>query len=113
MATGVDLIDVDSDPEGQIDLAATLEAIGARGITRLLVEGGAGLASAFIRARLVDRLVWVHAPLLIGGDGIPAIATLGLPGLGDSPAFERLSMETLGEDVLTTFRALPVAPENA
>ena len=110
---GVTLIDVDPDPTGQIDLAAALEAIGARGITRLLVEGGAGLATALIRARLVDRLAWVHAPLLIGGDGIPAIATLGLPALSDSPAFDRLSTEAVGEDVLTTFRALPVAAENA
>jgi diaminohydroxyphosphoribosylaminopyrimidine deaminase / 5-amino-6-(5-phosphoribosylamino)uracil reductase len=113
MATGVDLIDVDPDREGQIDLAAALGAIAARGITRLLVEGGAGLAAALFRARLVDRLAWVHAPLLIGGDGIPAVATLGLPALSDSSAFERLSMESVGEDVLTTFRALPVAAENA
>jgi diaminohydroxyphosphoribosylaminopyrimidine deaminase / 5-amino-6-(5-phosphoribosylamino)uracil reductase len=110
---GVTLIEVDPDPEGQIDLAAALRAIGARGITRLLVEGGAGLAAALIRAGLVDRLAWVHAPLLIGGDGIAAIAALGLPGLGGAPAFERLSTEAVGEDVLTTFRALRVAAENA
>ena len=113
LARGVNLIDVDPDPKGQIDLAAALEAIGGRGITRLLVEGGAGLGAALIRAGLVDRLTWVHAPLLIGGDGIPAIATLGLPTLNDSPAFERRSMEAVGEDVLTTFRALPAAAENA
>ncbi len=79
-------------------------ALGERGITRLLVEGGAGLAAAFLRARLVDRLVWVHAPLVIGGDGVPAIAGLGLAALADAPAFERLSTETVGDDVLTTFR---------
>jgi diaminohydroxyphosphoribosylaminopyrimidine deaminase/5-amino-6-(5-phosphoribosylamino)uracil reductase len=107
LSRGVILIDVDPDPEGQINLAAALEAIGARGITRLLVEGGAGLGAALIRARLVDRLAWVHAPLLLGGDGIPAIAALGLPGLGDAPHFERLSMETLGEDMFTIFRVGP------
>jgi diaminohydroxyphosphoribosylaminopyrimidine deaminase/5-amino-6-(5-phosphoribosylamino)uracil reductase len=101
---GVTLIDVDPDPEGQIDLAAALGAIGARGITRLLVEGGAGLAAALIRASLVDRLAWVHSPLLIGGDGIAAIAALGLPGLGGAPTFERLSTETLGSDMLTIFQ---------
>jgi diaminohydroxyphosphoribosylaminopyrimidine deaminase / 5-amino-6-(5-phosphoribosylamino)uracil reductase len=101
---GVTLIDVDPDPTGQIDLAAALEAIGARGITRLLVEGGAGLAAALIRAGFVDRLAWVHAPLLIGGDGIAAIAALGLPGLGGAPVFERLSTETFGNDMLAIFR---------
>src|SRR5215472_9475151 len=75
---------------------------------RLLVEGGAGLAAAFFRTRLVDRLVWVHAPLAIGGDGIPAIGGLDLAALSDAPAFERLSTETIGDDVLTTFRVRPL-----
>jgi diaminohydroxyphosphoribosylaminopyrimidine deaminase / 5-amino-6-(5-phosphoribosylamino)uracil reductase len=108
LAKGVTLIDVDADHEGQVDLAVALQALGERGITRLLVEGGARLAAAFFRARLVDRLVWVHAPLAIGGDGIPAIAGLDLAALADAPAFERLSTETIGDDVLTTFRARPI-----
>jgi diaminohydroxyphosphoribosylaminopyrimidine deaminase/5-amino-6-(5-phosphoribosylamino)uracil reductase len=108
LAKGVTLIDVDAEREGQVDLAVALQALGERGITRLLVEGGARLAAAFFRARLVDRLVWVHAPLAIGGDGIPAVAGLDLAALSDAPAFERLSTETIGDDVLTTFRARPI-----
>src|SRR5271167_4225583 len=108
LANHVTLIDVDPDREGQIDLAAALGALGERGITRLLVEGGAQLAAAFFRARLVDRLVWVHAPLVIGGDGIPAIASFDLAALADGRAFERLSTETIGDDVLTTFRVRPI-----
>jgi len=108
LANGVTLIDVDDDGEEQIDLAAALAALGERGITRLLVEGGARLAAAFFRARLVDRLVWVHAPLVIGGDGIPAIAGFDLAALVDARAFERLSTETIGDDVLTTFRVRPI-----
>jgi len=108
LANGVTLIDVDDDGEEQIDLAAALAALGERGITRLLVEGGARLAAAFFRARLVDRLVWVHAPLVIGGDGIPAIAGFDLAALADARAFERLSTETIGDDVLTTFRVRPI-----
>jgi diaminohydroxyphosphoribosylaminopyrimidine deaminase / 5-amino-6-(5-phosphoribosylamino)uracil reductase len=104
LANGVTLIDVDPDREGQVDLAAALRALGERGITRLLVEGGAGLVAAFLRARLVDRLVWVHAPLVIGREGVPAIAKLDLAALVDALAFERLSTEAIGDDVLTTFR---------
>ena len=104
LANRVTLIDVDHDSTGQVDLAAALGVLGERGITRLLVEGGAGLAAAFFRAGLVDRLVWVHAPLAIGGDGIPAIAGLDLAALSHAPAFERLSTQTIGDDVLTTLR---------
>jgi diaminohydroxyphosphoribosylaminopyrimidine deaminase/5-amino-6-(5-phosphoribosylamino)uracil reductase len=102
LAAGVELIEVDPAPEGRIDLAATLAALGARGLTRLLVEGGAELAAALLRARLVDRLAWMHAPLLIGGDGVPAIGALGVSALTEAPAFERVSSETVGSDVLTT-----------
>jgi len=108
LANGVILIDVDLGRDGQIDLAAALATLAERGITRLLVEGGAHVAAAFIRAGLVDRLVWVHAPLVIGGDGIPAIAGLDVAALADAAAFERLATETIGEDVLTTFRVRPI-----
>jgi len=110
LASGVVVIDVDPDRESQIDLAAALGVLGERGITRLLVEGGARLAAAFFRAGLVDRLAWVHAPLLIGGDGIPAIAGLKLEALSEAPGFERLSMETVGDDILATFRARKKEP---
>jgi diaminohydroxyphosphoribosylaminopyrimidine deaminase / 5-amino-6-(5-phosphoribosylamino)uracil reductase len=108
LASGVTLIDVDPDREGQVDLAAALGALAERGVTRLLVEGGARLSAAFFRARLVDRLAWVHAPLLIGGDGIPAIAGFDLEALAEAPGFERLSMRAVGDDVLTTFRVRPI-----
>ncbi len=89
---------------------AALGLLGERGLTRLLVEGGGRLAAALLRAGLVDRLVWLHAPLLLGGDAVPAVAALGLDRLADAPGFERLSSETVGEDVLTIFRAGAALP---
>lgn len=102
-ASGVTVIDIDADPEGRIGLGAALAALGDRGITRLLVEGGGRLTAALVRAGLIDRLAWVHAPLLIGNDGIPAVAGFGLDVLAEAPRFERLSTETVGGDVLTVF----------
>jgi diaminohydroxyphosphoribosylaminopyrimidine deaminase / 5-amino-6-(5-phosphoribosylamino)uracil reductase len=102
---GVVVIPAAPDPAGHIDLAGALDLLGERGLTRLLVEGGGRLAAALLRAGLVDRLVWLHAPLLLGGDGIPAVAELGLDALADAPGFERLTSETVGADVLTVFRA--------
>ena len=108
LANRVTLIDVDQDRDHQVDLVAAMAALGERGITRLLVEGGSRLAAAFFRARLVDRLVWAYAPLVIGGEGIPAIAGLDVTALADAPVFEQLSTETIGADVLTTFRVRPI-----
>lgn len=96
-ARGVEVITV---PD---DLAATLDILGGRGLTRLLVEGGGRLAASLLKAGLVDRLVWMHAPMTIGGDGIPAIAELGLRQLAVAPRFELMSSERAGGDVVETF----------
>jgi diaminohydroxyphosphoribosylaminopyrimidine deaminase / 5-amino-6-(5-phosphoribosylamino)uracil reductase len=104
LAAGVTLINIDPDPRGLIDLVAALAVLGERGVTRLLIEGGARLAAALLRAGLVDRLAWFHAPLLIGADGTSAIAVLGFDRLADAPGFARLSVARVGDDMLTTFR---------
>jgi diaminohydroxyphosphoribosylaminopyrimidine deaminase/5-amino-6-(5-phosphoribosylamino)uracil reductase len=69
----------------------------------LLVEGGGRLAAALLRAGLVDCLVWMRAPLVLGGDGIPAIAALGLDKLEGAPRFTLVSSETAGSDVIDTY----------
>jgi diaminohydroxyphosphoribosylaminopyrimidine deaminase / 5-amino-6-(5-phosphoribosylamino)uracil reductase len=109
-AAGIEIIPVDAAAAdaGQIDLAGALAALGERGITRLLVEGGGRLAASLLCAGLVDRLVWLHAPVLLGGEGLPAVASLlgrAAAALADAPRFERISSETLGADVLSVFRA--------
>jgi diaminohydroxyphosphoribosylaminopyrimidine deaminase/5-amino-6-(5-phosphoribosylamino)uracil reductase len=102
---GVEVIAVEPDARGAIDLAAALGKLGKRGLTRLLVEGGGRLAAALLRTQLVDRLIWFHAPLLLGGDGVPGVAALEMGTLADMPRFERLATETVGEDGVTVFRA--------
>ena len=52
----------------------------------------------------MDRLVWLHAPLLLGGDGVPAVNALGLDALAEAPGFDLLSSETVGPDLLSTYR---------
>jgi diaminohydroxyphosphoribosylaminopyrimidine deaminase / 5-amino-6-(5-phosphoribosylamino)uracil reductase len=102
---GVDIVMVDKDSQGRIDLDQALARLGDRGLTRLLVEGGGRLAASLLRAGLVDRLVWMRASRVIGGDGIPAVAALGLDRLAAAPGFERMSIETIDGDVIETFRA--------
>jgi diaminohydroxyphosphoribosylaminopyrimidine deaminase / 5-amino-6-(5-phosphoribosylamino)uracil reductase len=104
LSCGVELIEVASTPDHTIDMAAAFQELGRRGLTRVLVEGGATLAAVLLRAGLVDRLAWFHAPSLIGGDGIPAVAPFGIAALKDAPRFEPVSLETIGDDVLEMLR---------
>jgi diaminohydroxyphosphoribosylaminopyrimidine deaminase/5-amino-6-(5-phosphoribosylamino)uracil reductase len=100
---GAEIIPVRRNDDGRIDLAAALAALAGRGITRLLVEGGGTVATAFLAAGVVDRLAWFRAPGVIGGDGLAAFGAMGLPVLDEMPRFRREEIEVLGDDVLESY----------
>lgn len=81
-----------------------LHALSARGITRLLVEAGPVLSTAFLQSACVDWLYWYRAPLVIGSGGRDAIGSLPdqpLETLARMRVTERL---VLGEDVCEVYR---------
>jgi diaminohydroxyphosphoribosylaminopyrimidine deaminase/5-amino-6-(5-phosphoribosylamino)uracil reductase len=84
----------------RVDLRALLELLGRRGVTSLLVEGGAALAASLLRAGLVDEVCWFEAPLLIGGDGKPMIEGLGVRSMKDALALQGHRIEPVGPDLL-------------
>lgn len=74
-----------------------------RGIQNVFVEGGPTLASAFIAAGLVDRVLVYIAPVLLGGDRL-ALADLGVTTI---TAARRLTIDEwipLGADLLAIAR---------
>jgi diaminohydroxyphosphoribosylaminopyrimidine deaminase/5-amino-6-(5-phosphoribosylamino)uracil reductase len=91
---------------GGLDLPYLLRALGRRGVTRVLAEGGAGLAAALLRQGLVDRLVWFHAPAVMGGDGHPATEGLRLAALSAMPRFRRTALRAIGDDMLSEFERI-------
>jgi diaminohydroxyphosphoribosylaminopyrimidine deaminase/5-amino-6-(5-phosphoribosylamino)uracil reductase len=102
-AAGARLIELPASAAG-VDLPAALQALGKAGLTRILAEGGGTLAAGLLRAGLVDRLAWFHAPGIMGGDGWPAAQAFGVAKLADMPRFIPATQERWGDDMLTTFR---------
>ena len=85
---------------GHLDLKALLEKIGAEdGLQTLWVEAGPRLATALLRADLIDRLYTFVAPTILGS-GLPAVANLGIETLADSRNFAEHSWEPVGGDCL-------------
>ena len=101
---GVELIDVPvvSDT-GLMDMKAAMRILAQRGLTRVLVEGGARLASSLVRARLVDRVEWFRSSTIMGGDAYPAIAALGVERVDDAPKMSLTHQLALGSDTLSSY----------
>ncbi|MES2167000.1 MAG: dihydrofolate reductase family protein, partial [Pseudomonadota bacterium] len=68
-------VPVANEPTPGLDLRAVLNALAERGVTRLMVEGGARVASSFLSAGLVDEVWLLRGQGVIGMDGIPALDT--------------------------------------
>jgi diaminohydroxyphosphoribosylaminopyrimidine deaminase/5-amino-6-(5-phosphoribosylamino)uracil reductase len=100
---GATILPLPADAAGMVEIPALLHALAERGLTRVLVEGGARLAASLVQARLVDRLEWFRSGCLIGGDGIAALAPYGIESLPQAADFERLAVHRAGEDLLESF----------
>lgn len=92
-----DVVRVPRGPGG-LDLRAALVALGARGLHRVLVEGGAGVHRSLLDAGVVDTvLVYVAGTVIPGG-----LSWLGGPPLttlADAPRFGSPDVTVLGDDV--------------
>ncbi|WP_156690422.1 pyrimidine reductase family protein [Mycobacterium sp. Marseille-P9652] len=62
-----EVLDCSADDPGQVDEAAILSALGARGMRRVLTEGGPTLLGSFVRRGLLDELCLTIAPFVLGG----------------------------------------------
>jgi diaminohydroxyphosphoribosylaminopyrimidine deaminase/5-amino-6-(5-phosphoribosylamino)uracil reductase len=80
-----------------------LRELAARGVTRLLVEGGARVASSLVAAGLVDEVWLLRGPEPIGADGVAALDALPLTAITQSPAFRLRASDGLDRDTLTIY----------
>ena len=88
-----------ADDQGRPAVPAVLQALKAAGAKSVLIEGGGQVAASFLRADAVDAMEWFRAPILLGGEGRPCVATLALAKLADAPKFRRLGVEPVGDDL--------------
>ncbi len=90
-------------PDDKVSPVRLLDRCAVEGLSRIFLEGGGKLAASFIKAGLVDTIHWFRAPILIGGDGLPAVAALGLSEMQDAPRWRTAATERIGDDCLETY----------
>ncbi len=90
-------------PQPGVDAPAVLRELALRGITRLLVEGGAQVASSLVAAGLIDEVWLLRGPEAIGAGGVAALDALPLTAITQSPAFRLRASDRLDRDILTIY----------
>lgn len=105
LASGVEIVTVARDARGRPDIGAVLADLAQRGITRLLVEGGAAVHATFLDRKLADRLEVFRSPMLLGNAGRSAIDALAAFTLDEAPRFVCTGRQVFGSDLLESFEA--------
>jgi riboflavin biosynthesis pyrimidine reductase len=75
--------------------------LGARGVTRLLVEGGGDVLGQLRDQQLIDELWCFISPCLTGGDK-PSFAGTGFATISGASRLDRIRYKRFGNDVLVT-----------
>lgn len=94
---GAEVIVLGEDCQGHVDLQELVTHLARRQITSILVEGGSRMITALMRASLVDKLVVVIAPKVLG-EGIPAVGDLQVHTLDGALRLCRVTARRMGED---------------
>ncbi len=95
-----DVIRVPQGPGG-VDMAALAQALGERGVTHLLIEGGGTTHASAFEAGIVDKVWFFIAPKIVGGrEAITAVEGDGLATMDEAIQLDNLTVRTVGEDLL-------------
>lgn len=87
--------------DGRVDLGAALDALYVHGVRRLLVEGGAKIHGAFVKAGLADQVAAFVAPRILGGhDAVPAMEGSGIDAADATQDLEEVMWRRIGDDLL-------------
>lgn len=103
---GAEVVQVAADSSGRCAIPAVLDLLRERGVKELMIEGGGRVAAAFVLAGVVDAIEWFRAPILLGGDGRPGVASLALARLVNAPKYRRLAAEAVGDDLWERYERL-------
>lgn len=84
----------------QVAWPPLLRKLAKLGVVSVLIEGGAAVAASALKHQIVDRLELFYAPKIVGGDGRPMIAGLGIAKMAKALALKDFALRRCGEDIL-------------
>lgn len=93
--------------EGRVPLRRLCRVLARRGIQSVLIEGGGEVIGAAFAERLVDRVVFFIAPVVIGGRSAPSsVAGAGIRRLAQAVRLEGVTVTRIGLDLCVEARVV-------
>ena len=96
---GVEILHCGEDRKHRIDLKNLFAEMGKRGVSSILVEGGAAVITSVLREKLADRIVIVIAPKIVG-KGVEAVQDLGIATMDDALTLSAPRIMRKGGDII-------------
>ncbi len=103
------LVEVGTD-RGGLSWPSLLTDLGARGVTSLLIEGGAKIAASALRAGVVQKVNFFYGPEIIGGRDLCGVADMGITDLGSAVRVRDIRLRGLAPDFLVEGWIEPETP---
>ena len=87
--------------DSRVGLQSLLKFLGERQVTSLLVEGGGTLLGSLFDEGLVDKVVAIIAPMIIGGSAAKTpVAGIGVEKIAQAPRLENVRITQFGDDTV-------------
>lgn len=100
-AKKAEILIIDADENGRVNIPALMEELARLGMTNILLEGGARVNSAVLRAGMVDKAMFFIAPKILGGDDARGSIGGGSPdSLDKAVMLTCVHHTTVGQDIL-------------
>jgi diaminohydroxyphosphoribosylaminopyrimidine deaminase/5-amino-6-(5-phosphoribosylamino)uracil reductase len=97
---GVEVLSVNTNNNGRVDLKALMLELGRREITSVLIEGGGEVHGSALKAGIVDKIGWFIAPLIIGGQEAPGpVGGEGVASIKEAFPLKQITVKKCGQDI--------------
>lgn len=98
---GVEVIGLE-DTDHRIALSPLLKVLGQRGMKSVLIEGGGQIVASALREKVVDKVVFFYAPLLLGSEGRAMIGPLNVDRVALGYTLHPLEVARSGTDMMVS-----------
>ena len=96
---GIEILHCGEDSRRRVDLKKMFAELGKRGVSSVLVEGGAAVITSVLKEKLADRIVIVIAPKIVG-KGVEAVQDLGIETMDNALKLSVPRLTRKGGDII-------------